>query len=151
MSSKRADSVGHARTDETRACALGTIKGVKILELNHVAVLVKDVEKSCEFYSNVLGLEQIPRPAFDFPGAWYRLGTEQELHIIGGRTEPTPLFDRGNHFALRTKDLGRWQEHLKRLGIEFRGPKPRPDGAMQIFLRDGDGHLIELFTPAPKS
>jgi lactoylglutathione lyase len=120
---------------------------VKILELNHVAILVRDVEKSCNFYSTVLKLDPMPRPAFDFPGAWFRLGTAQELHIIGGRTEPVTLLDRANHFALRTEDLAPWQEHFKRLGVEFRGPKPRPDGAIQIFIRDVDGHLIELFTP----
>ena len=40
-------------------------------ELNHVALHVKDVANSCEFYERVLELQQIPRPAFDFPGAWY--------------------------------------------------------------------------------
>ena len=42
-------------------------------ELNHVGLHVKDVAKSCEFYERVLELQPIPRPAFDFPGAWYCL------------------------------------------------------------------------------
>ena len=32
-------------------------------------------------------------------------------------------------------------------GADFSPNKPRPDGALQIFLRDADGHFIELFTP----
>ena len=120
---------------------------MKILELNHVAIHVKDLEKSCEFYSTALRLERIPRPAFDFPGAWFRLGALQELHIIAGRQDPVLSQHRGNHFALRVGQLAPWQEHFGQLGIEIRGPVRRPDGATQIFVRDVDGHVVELFTP----
>jgi catechol 2,3-dioxygenase-like lactoylglutathione lyase family enzyme len=120
---------------------------MKILELNHVAIFVGDVEKSCQFYSTVLRLAPIPRPAFDFPGAWFRLGSVQELHIIGGKTEETsPPKPRGNHFALQVEGLEKWREHLQSLGAIIRGPVRRPDGATQIFIADPDGHLIELFT-----
>ena len=120
---------------------------MRIFELNHVALHVKDVEKSSEFYSTVLRLERIPRPAFTFPGAWFRLGELQELHLIGERNEPVISHNRGNHFALRTDNLQPWQDHFEKLGLEIRGPVRRPDGATQIFIRDIDGHVIELFTP----
>jgi lactoylglutathione lyase len=120
---------------------------MKVLELNHVAIHVRDVEKTCEFYANVLRLERMPRPAFTFPGAWFRLGENQELHIIGERTEPVQSHHRGNHFALRVQGLEPWLDHFAKLGIELRGPVRRPDGATQIFLCDLDGHIIELFTP----
>lgn len=122
---------------------------MKIFELNHVALHVKDLEKSSELYSTVLRLERIPRPAFAFPGAWFRLGELQELHLIGERNEPVISHNRGNHFALRTDNLQPWQDHFAKQGIEIRGPVRRPDGAMQIFIRDIDGHVIELFT-APR-
>src|SRR5687768_7134569 len=117
------------------------------LELNHVAICANDVGKSREFYKNVLRLEEIPRPGFSFPGAWFRLGTSQELHIIGGeKVEAVPPKTRDNHFALRVDDLEAWRKHLDALGIIRRGPVKRPDGALQIFIADPDGHLIELFT-----
>jgi lactoylglutathione lyase len=119
---------------------------VTIAELNHVALHVSDVERSVRFYQNVLRLEPLPRPAFDFPGAWFRLGTSQELHLIGDRNHPVHSGNRGNHFALRVDDLMAWATHLSQTQTEFGGPKSRPDGAMQIFLRDPDGHVIELFT-----
>ena len=119
---------------------------MKILELNHVAIHVADVARSVEFFRRVLRLEQIERPAFDFPGAWFRLGAQQELHLIGNRDEPVSSGARSNHFALRVDDTVAWEEHLKQVGVDFRPRKPRPDGAMQIFLRDPDGHFIELFT-----
>jgi len=120
---------------------------MKILELNHVAIVVSDVERSRVFYCSVLQLVSLPRPAFDFPGAWFRLGTNQELHLIGGRGEPVISGPRGNHFALQVQDLTAWERHLQSVGADFQPKKQRPDGAWQIFLRDPDRHYIELFTP----
>ena len=120
---------------------------MRIFELNHVAIHVADVEKSCEFYRHVLRLEPKPRPAFTFPGAWFRLGPDQELHIIGGRTNPVFSHNRGNHYALRVDDLDAWEQHLRKLGIEYLPRRRRPDGAFQIFLPDPDGHIVELFIP----
>ena len=48
------------------------------------ALHVEDVDRTIRFYTDVLGLSQIPRPNFQFPGAWFRIGADQELHIIGG-------------------------------------------------------------------
>ncbi len=120
---------------------------MKILELNHVAIHVSDVEKSYEFYRRVLQLEAIPRPAFTFPGAWFRLGANQELHIIGDRAEPVFSHNRGNHSALQVDDLDAWERRFDLLKIEHLPRKRRPDGASQLFIRDPDGHMIELFTP----
>jgi catechol 2,3-dioxygenase-like lactoylglutathione lyase family enzyme len=122
---------------------------MKIQELNHVALHVADVVRSCEFYRGALHLEPISRPAFTFPGAWFRLGAGQELHLIGGRSEPVDSSNRGNHFALRVDELDSWEGHMRKVGAEFRPRKQRPDGAWQVFLRDPDGHVIELFTPPP--
>ncbi|HEY1172804.1 MAG TPA: VOC family protein [Verrucomicrobiae bacterium] len=120
---------------------------MKFLELNHVAVHVADVTKSCEFYQQVLRLDSIPRPAFDFPGAWFRLGERQELHLIGDRTVPVNSHNRGDHFALLVDDIDAWERHLQSTGYPFRPKKTRPDGAWQIFIIDPDGHYIELCTP----
>ena len=122
---------------------------MKIQELNHVAIHVRDVEKSCAFYRRVLQLEPMARPAFTFPGAWFHLGPSQELHLIGDRTEPVASHNRGNHFALQADDLDAWEQHFDSLGAEHLPRKTRPDGATQLFLRDPDGHVIELFTPPP--
>ena len=122
---------------------------MQIHELNHVAIHVNDVDKSRRFYREILRLEPMPRPAFTFPGAWFRLGPLQELHIIGERSEPVFSHNRGNHFALRVDDLDAWERHLDSARAEHLPRKRRPDGAWQIFLRDPDGHVIELFTPPP--
>ena len=122
---------------------------MNIQELNHVALYITDVKRSSEFYAGVLRLEPLLRPAFDFPGAWFRLGTSQELHLIGNRNTPFVEQNRNNHFALQVDDLDAWERHFRTVGAEFAPRKPRPDGALQVFLRDPDGHTIELFTPPP--
>ena len=116
---------------------------MKITQINHTALPVDDLERSCHFYTDLLGLKLIPRPAFTFPGAWFGIGNNQQLHLIarGVFFNPGP---RERHFALLVNDLDAFACHLREKGIEFIGPKRRPDGAMQIFLPDPDGHTIEL-------
>ncbi len=116
-------------------------------ELNHVAIHVADVEASCQFYEDVLQLQSIPRPAFNFPGAWFQLGEQQELHLIGGRTDETNGHHRGNHYALMVDDIDAWEQHFQDNDIPYLPRRTRPDGAFQIYVTDPDGHVIELCTP----
>ncbi len=116
---------------------------MKQLQLNHVALHVADVEASCSFYREVLRLAAIPRPAFTFPGAWFRLGIDQELHLIGGRTNPVTSHNRGTHFALLVDDLDAWESHIQQLGMASHR-QVRPDGAFQMYVTDPDGHVVEL-------
>jgi catechol 2,3-dioxygenase-like lactoylglutathione lyase family enzyme len=51
------------------------------LAFHHIALSVTDMDRATWFYSEVLGLEKIERPPFDFGGAWYQLG-EHTLHLI---------------------------------------------------------------------
>ncbi len=112
--------------------------------LHHVALHVADVARSRAFYRDVLELDELPRPDFDFPGAWFALGPGFELHLIGGRTAPVHSASRGNHFAIEVSDIEAVAAFLRAKGLHFRGPKTRPDGAWQIFLADPDGHVIEF-------
>jgi lactoylglutathione lyase len=118
---------------------------MQIVELNHVALFVSSVEASARFYGETLGLPVLTRPAFDFPGAWFRIGRDQELHLIGGRlAAPLEEGSRAGHFAMRVADLGETAKLLKGNGIKFRSSR-RPDGAQQIFFEDPDGHQLEFF------
>jgi catechol 2,3-dioxygenase-like lactoylglutathione lyase family enzyme len=118
---------------------------ISILELNHVAIHVKNVAESIHFYQNILEFEKLnTRPAFDFDGAWFRLGVYQELHIIEGRDYEVNSHSRKTHFALRVKSASETVAFLKSKNIEMIGPKPRPDGVIQIFITDPDGYWIEF-------
>ena len=126
-------------------CRLSPI--MRFLQLDHVALHVRDVQRSCEFYERVLRLEPIARPAFTFPGAWFRLGERQELHLIGDRDSPVNSHTRGNHYALLVDNMDEWEQHLQQVGIGYVPRRIRPDGAYQIYVADPDGHFIELCTP----
>jgi lactoylglutathione lyase len=115
-------------------------------QLNHIALHVADIERSVEFYRDVLRLEPIPRPAFTFPGAWFRLGVDQELHLIGERTREVNSQTRGNHFALLVDDFDAWERYLTENNVHFAPRRTRPDGALQLYVIDPDGHYIELCT-----
>lgn len=117
---------------------------MEIEELNHVAIYVKDLERSITFYQEALELEPLPRPAFDFPGAWFRLGKHQELHLIAPRKEKL-IFLKNQHFAVKVKSAQETEEFLKRKSVAYTGPKARPDGFIQIFIQDPDGYFIEFF------
>jgi len=126
---------------DASAASLG---GMKVVQLNHVAIPVADLEASITFFRTILGLEPMPRPDFDFPGAWFRLGPHQELHLIGKAVNAAGPLPRERHTALRVIDIAAARAHLEAHGIPFTGPTPRPDGVPQIFLRDPDGHAFEL-------
>jgi catechol 2,3-dioxygenase-like lactoylglutathione lyase family enzyme len=96
---------------------------MKIKEINHIAHFVKDLEASKEFYGNILELPEVPRPAFDFEGAWYALG-RHTLHLIAGRTDEIIVGGtRRNHFALEVEDIEECEAFLKAKKIPMVGPK----------------------------
>lgn len=120
---------------------------MKVSQLDHVALHVADVTQSCAFYENILRLKPIPRPAFDFPGAWFRLGGHQELHLIGDRVTPTSgAASRGNHWALLIDDMDAMEAFLQSIDAPYTPRRTRPDGAYQIYVTDPDGHVCELCT-----
>ena len=123
---------------------------MNILELNHVALHVADLDASIAFYRDQLELEPMARPAFDFPGAWFRLGPTQELHLIAGRQQSVHGQSRGTHFAVQVGSIEEAEAVLRRNDVAYRPRKHRPDGAWQIFLTDPDGHWIELTDLSPR-
>jgi lactoylglutathione lyase len=120
---------------------------MKTTQLNHVALHVADLARSVAFYRDVLQLEPMPRPAFPFPGAWFRLGRDQELHLIGERTREVISHNRGNHYALMVDDMDAWERHFQEQKVAYVPRRTRPDGAYQIYVIDPDGHYVELCTP----
>lgn len=113
-------------------------------DLNHIALHVSDLEASCRFYGEELGLEAVARPQFDFPGAWFRFGESQELHLIAGRELPVHSAMRGLHFALGVESMDETEAFLAAREIEHTPRQTRPDGAFQIYVVDPDGHWIEF-------
>lgn len=134
------------------------VSQVNIRKLDHVALVVKDVERTRHFYGQILGLEEVARPhTFGFPGAWFEHGGQQ-IHIIGedtpGRTtQVNPGYNRDelarghcSHFAFEVDDLDEAVHYLKSQHIEIvGGPRPRGDGVMQLYICDPDNYVVEIF------
>ena len=82
------------------------------MRIQHVGLVVSDLERSRRFYADALGLEEVPRPAnFAFDGAWFQVGEEPRLlHLLvetdttssAGGADPGPSASVGlaNHVAL---------------------------------------------------
>ena len=128
-------------------------------ELNHVSITVTDVAKAREFYGTVLGLPEIPRPAFNFPGIWYGLGNGLSLHIILNDELVRPAVEREKieaqypHFALWTEDADATAGKIGELGLPCRDVVSGPTGLRQIFVKDPDGNMVEFIGPtkSPKA
>ena len=54
-----------------------------LLDLHHVALKSQNLDETVKFYTGVLGMHQVERPEFSFPGAWLQMG-ETMFHIYGG-------------------------------------------------------------------
>ena len=122
---------------------------IRIHELNHVALHVSDLDESMRFYGEVIGLPLLPRPDFNFRGAWFAFGS-QELHLIEQTDLPSEARPH-HHFALLVDDTYAAKAELAAKGVTwFKGPGPRPDGAIQLFFTDPDGYLIEMYTAPPE-
>lgn len=130
-----------------------------IRSLNHVSLLVRDVERSRQFYNQILGMEEVPRPAtFNFPGAWLRKGSVI-IHLVGeaepgrvdqvypGTYNPDELSrGYGSHIAFEVADLESALHHLRTHNIEIvGGPRPRGDGVTQFYICDPDRYVLEFF------
>lgn len=124
---------------------------VQIKAINHVTLIVDDLEKARQFYTHVLGLEEMPAYAFDYPVQFYRINDTQQLHIT--EWKDTPSF-RG-HVCLQVADFSETFRRLKELGAIDTAPWGRVrrlrDGAMQMFARDPSGNLLELSHPDASS
>jgi catechol 2,3-dioxygenase-like lactoylglutathione lyase family enzyme len=88
---------------------------------HHVSVCVTDLDRARAFYGGQLGLKEIPRPAFDFPGVWYGLDGDIALHImVTDRPAPRP---------------------------DPRDFTSTPTGLRQLFVDDPDGNRVEFIGP----
>ena len=114
------------------------------IELHHVNVTVPSALEAAtkDFYGDVLGLEQVPKPAAARQsGAWYQIGANQ-LHLSVDDEETGPLSSR--HICFAVSDLGASEKRFRDAGVEII-PDPRPIPSMQrLYVRDPGGNQLEI-------
>jgi catechol 2,3-dioxygenase-like lactoylglutathione lyase family enzyme len=116
------------------------MSAIQVSQIDHISVLITDVERSRRFYRDLLGLKEIQKPrTFDFVVLWFELGNQQ-LHLLR-KDRPDAVSPR--HFALRVADA-----HAARLFFQERGITPEETtpipGADRFFISDPDGNRLEV-------
>jgi catechol 2,3-dioxygenase-like lactoylglutathione lyase family enzyme len=118
--------------------------------LDHVAIAVADVERSCEFYARVLGFERMC-PEWDVPVVMGTNGTglaifDQKVHARETPEDAGPPSVRILHVAFRLDGDGfaAARRDLAAEGIEM---KFYDHGITHsIYFLDPDDHVVELTT-----
>ena len=131
------------------------------VSLGCVILYVKDVSASLAFYQNAFGLSQrffnddngkaygeLETGAVRLSFASLALATEQlKQDVIAASLHRAPL---GFEIALVTPDVpGLFAYAVKAGATAVTEPAKKPWGQTVAYLRDPDGHVVELCTPMP--
>jgi glyoxylase I family protein len=118
---------------------------VEVTSCLHVAIMVSNLNRSIEFYSNILGLKKVDRD-LKYPGIWYQIGYLQ-IHLIEDLNyQPNVTIDlfkstRNPHIALGVRDLDVAKQQLLAANCLV---KMSNSGRAALFTQDPDGNAIEL-------
>ena len=126
--------------------------------LHHILIASRDLEKSKQFYREVLELHEIARPNFRYPGAWFEFWNGLQIHIVvrpdAVFRDQKPLDTFDVHFAVRVKSFSQTVESLRAKGFredahpnDLRKMVLRPNsiaGNPQIYILDPDRNIVEF-------
>lgn len=120
------------------------------LTFDHYTIKVKNLNRSVDFYSSVLGLKPIENRTEKEYIRWFSIGVNSELHIVEGDSERVRT-NIGVHLALRISNFEKFLTHLKMHNIMLHNSKgirdritTRADGIQQVYFQDPDGYWIEV-------
>lgn len=119
-------------------------------QIDHVAITVRDVERSVLWYSDVLGLTRMHEDVWgNFPAIVGVGGTSLALFPVRSADPagpPGPDTICARHIAFRTdrENFERAQQVLAARGIEFTFQDHQI--AHSVYIHDPDGHQIEITT-----
>ncbi|MBE9064548.1 VOC family protein [cf. Phormidesmis sp. LEGE 11477] len=133
----------------------GMLRGV-----HHIALNVKDMQASCHFYGNILGLhklvgDEVPKTLIQLvaEGKVTNFKTPDgtildlfwEPDYVPADPDPAKGFTRADHLAfdIAPEQMDSAIAHLTAAKIEFKGPIVRPTGK-GIYFYDPDGFTIEV-------
>ena len=136
------------------------MRRLRISGLHHVTLICRDVERSLGFYRNLLGMRVVKQTLnADDRGARHLFFGDEE-----GRPGTLitcleyPQLEEGrvgagatHHFALAVEseeELAAWREYLVSRGVPCTEVMDRTY-FKSVYLRDPDGHIVELATRGP--
>ena len=120
---------------------------MRATRFTHVSIHAYDLEESLRFYVEVFGARRVTSPDIEHPVEWLELG-DQQLHLFK-RDTPAPEF---HHIGIDVDDFEAAYRIASERGLFDRdawSPNVRVlmDGAVQMYLRDPAGNLVELNWP----
>ena len=115
----------------------------EISGLDHVAIEVNDIEEALNFYTIILGLEEIPTPEeVKVKGIrWLSLPDNQTLHLVASREFRAPGTA---HLAITVEEIETWEKYLNDHNVETYPPKFDLYKAKRFFVKDPSGNRIEF-------
>src|SRR3954469_18984241 len=136
------------------------MRRLRLNGLHHVTVICRDVGRSAAFYRNVLGLRLVKQTtSVDDQGARHLFFGDEEgrpgtlitcleyPQLAEGRAGPGAA----HHFALAVEsedELEAWRGSLASRGVPCTEVMDRRY-FKSVYLRDPDGHIVELATAGP--
>jgi lactoylglutathione lyase len=120
------------------------------MTLDHVSLLVRNLEASSKFYTEVMGFVPIHNGTERSNIRWFGIGGITALHITEDDFGDTRL-KKQTHFAVCVDDFDGFVAELRAKGVKFWSWSEkigevtgRPDGFHQIYLADPDGYWVEV-------
>jgi catechol 2,3-dioxygenase-like lactoylglutathione lyase family enzyme len=120
--------------------------------LNHYTIRVRDLERTKDFYCDIVGLTVGDRPPLPFPGYWLYCGSVPTVHLIGHR-EADPVIEdaagapaatgRLDHIAFSCSGLKQMRDSLRQRDIHFEERVLPRLNMTQLFYLDPDGISVE--------
>jgi catechol 2,3-dioxygenase-like lactoylglutathione lyase family enzyme len=122
---------------------------MKIDRLDHLVLTVQDIGVTCDFYSRVLGMQEV---AFGEGRKALHFGKQKiNLHQRGKEFDPKALHPTpgsGDLCFITDVPLPQVIDHIRSCGVEILEGPVRRTGATgpieSVYLRDPDGNLIEV-------
>ena len=120
--------------------------GIQLNGVNHVVTMVRDTQRSLDFYCGLLGFKQIPSMVDNANITWLQLPSGVMLHLI--ESNDAPVHPENVHHAFEVEDFDSSRKSLEQSGVAIERDGTRHDGQRFMFFRDPDGNRVELCTPS---
>ncbi|MBM3943669.1 MAG: hypothetical protein FJ316_12305 [SAR202 cluster bacterium] len=132
-------------TTQRRGAAPAQAK-IKIAQVNHITVMVKDTARSMKFYNQLLGIKQIQSQVPNPNITWLQLDNGVMVHLI--ETPEAPAKPGNVHNAFEVANLEATKKILQDNGYPTKREGVRFDGQAYLFIEDPDGNSVEFCTKA---
>jgi catechol 2,3-dioxygenase-like lactoylglutathione lyase family enzyme len=125
--------------------------------LNHYTIQARDLEKTKNFYCDIVGLKVGDRPPLAFPGYWLYCDDTPVVHLLGYQAHaklvndgPSYPADTGrlDHIAFTCEGLKDMKATLQSRGLKYDERVLPRLNMTQLFYLDPDGIAVECNFPA---